>query len=149
MIRIEVDSSPIGLALRRLQSTAANLSPAMADIAATLLEQVGERFETQRDPLGLRWEGHAPATLKTYPKDGNRRLLDRSGHMLDSLGRSSDATSARVGFGQPYAAYHEFGTRKMPRRGLLFADPDSGRLSREDEQLVLDSIERHLRDAIR
>ncbi|MCL1861795.1 MAG: phage virion morphogenesis protein [Proteobacteria bacterium] len=148
MIHIEADSSHIALALKQLQAAAADLAPAMADIAATLWERVGERFEAQSDPLGKAWEPHAPATLKSYPKDGNRRILDRHGTMLDSLDRRADATSAMVGFGQPYAAYHEYGTNKMPRRGLLFADPEARQLAPEDEQLVIEKISKHLQGAI-
>ena len=148
MIHIEIDSSPIGLALQQLREAAADLAPAMTDIAATLWERVGERFETQRDPVGAGWKPHAPATLKSYPKDGNRRILDRHSDMLQSLNWRADATSAMVGFGQPYAAYHEYGTNKMPRRGLLFADPEARQLSHEDEQLVIERITKHLQEAI-
>jgi hypothetical protein len=49
-----------------------------------------------------------------------------------------------IGFGQPYAAYHEWGTWKMPRRGLLTADPDAGggpTLGRGDAEAVLDVLQ--------
>lgn len=36
-----------------------------------------------------------------------------------------------------YAVYHEYGTKKMPRRGLLMEDPGARRLSGEDEQAIL------------
>ena len=148
MIQIEIDSTRIGQALSQLQVAGVNLAPVMADIAATLWERVGERFETDRDPLGSAWRAHAPATLKNYPPDGNRRLLDRHGQMLDSLTRQSDAAHAMVGFGQPYAAYHEFGTARMPRRGLLFDDPEAGRLAPEDERLVIERITAHLQGVL-
>ena len=60
--------------------------------------------------------------------------------MLGSLSHSSDATSVTVGFGNPVATYHEWGTEHMPRRGLLFADPDAGTLGTDDEAAVLDIL---------
>ena len=60
--------------------------------------------------------------------------------MLASLTHQADATSVRVGFGKPYAAFHEWGTEHMPRRGLLFDDPDAGTLAEGDEAAVLDII---------
>jgi phage gpG-like protein len=53
-----------------------------------------------------------------------------------------------VGFGQPYAAYHEFGTKKMIRRGTLFADPKKGELAPDDEKVILDAVLEHLKKAI-
>ena len=63
----------------------------------------------------------AQSTVDRYSEDGNRRLLNRYGDILTSLNHQADTTSARVGFGQPYAAFHEWGTKHMPRRRLLFA----------------------------
>jgi len=49
-----------------------------------------------------------------------------------------------IGFGVDYAAYHEYGTKHMPRRGLLMEDPEAGRLAPEDEQTVLDILRGYL-----
>lgn len=58
-----------------------------------------------------------------------------------SLNWDADPTRVRVGFGQYYATLHEFGTREMPRRGLLFQDSESGRLAPADEQAVIDILQ--------
>lgn len=60
--------------------------------------------------------------------------------MLGSLSYQASPTSVRIGFGQPYAAFHEYGTKRMHRRGLLTADPTQGRLGATDEAMVLDVI---------
>ena len=78
--------------------------------------------------------------MESYPDDGNGRILDRYSDLMGSLSWDADASSVRVGFGQPYATYHEWGTRHMPRRGLLFDDPDAGSLTPEDDQLVVDML---------
>jgi phage gpG-like protein len=67
-----------------------------------------------------------------------RKLLDRTGDMWDRTGPQWTATdnSVRVGFDKDYATFHEFGTSRMPRRGLLFADPNKGTLGADDERAV-------------
>lgn len=112
----------------------------MQSIGMTLESRVSTRFETRTDPAGASWAPWAPSTVAAYPDNGNRRLLDRYGDMLASLSHDADANSVRVGFGQSYAAFHEWGTIHMPRRGLLFADPDLGTLTEDDQTAVLDLI---------
>ena len=60
--------------------------------------------------------------------------------MLASLNWRADASSVTVVFGQPYAAYHEWGTRRMPRRGLMFENPDAGTLAPDDERAIVDIL---------
>jgi phage virion morphogenesis protein len=139
LLHIEIDSKRVEDKLALLKSATEDLTPVMTDIAATLWEKIGERFETHKDPVGRQW---------AEKKDGEPSVLYDSGSMLNSLTRSSGPTHAMVGFGQPYAAYHEFGTKYMPRRGLLFADPETGTLSAEDEQYILELVNRHLRAAL-
>ena len=42
---------------------------------------------------------------------------------------TSMVSSVSTGAGQPYATYHEFGTKHMDRRGMLMADPEAGILT--------------------
>jgi len=141
MITVDIQSNEIGPALRRLQARLGNLSPALAGIGQELENRIKNRFESHTDPSGAAWIGWADSTIKNYPADANRRLLDRYGDMLGSLSwQIQDSASVAVGFGQPYAAYHEFGTTRMPRRGLLTADPEAGTLAPADEQAVLDVL---------
>lgn len=155
MLTVTIDSKPVLDMLTRLARRMDNLTPVMNDIGMALDTRVRERFETQRDPLGKTWEPWADATKESYPKGGHRRLMDRYGDMLGSLSFRADKTSARIAFsavaskdGDVYAAYHEWGTRKMPRRGLLFADPDAGTLAPNDERTVLDILEAYLSGAL-
>lgn len=120
------------------------LRPVMEGLGAVLENRIRDRRETMTDPNGIRWLEWSAWTLATYPADGRGKLLDRTGAMWDRSGPQWNATdtSVRVGFDKAYATYHEFGTRTMPRRGLLFADPETGQLGAEDEQ----AIEEHLQD---
>lgn len=147
MLTVTVQSKPVDDLLTKLQARMGNLIPAMQGIGQELNSRISARFETRSDPTGKPWAPWAESTRETYPKDGRGLLLERYGDMLKSLNFQADSTSVRVGFGavaskngDVYAAYHEWGTKKMPRRGLLFADPDAGTLAPSDETAVLDII---------
>lgn len=146
MLSIKVDDKAFHASLTKLYKGLADLTPVMQGIGMALESKISQRFETRTDPNGKGWAPWAQATIDSYPEDGNRRLLDRYGDMLLSLNHKADAKSVRVGFGQPYATFHEFGTEHMPRRGLLFADPDAGTLGAGDEVAVLDVLEIYLND---
>lgn len=141
MLTITVDDSAFRQYLADLQGRLGDLTPVMQSIGQEMETRISARFETETDPDGKAWQPWADATRDTYPEDGNHRILDRYGDMLGSLNWDADATSVRVGFGQTYATFHEFGTKKMPRRGLLFQDPESGRLAPADEQAVIDMLQ--------
>lgn len=140
MIDIQTDDSAFRASLARLQSRLGNLTPVMQSIGMELESRISGRFESRTDPAGRAWAPWAQSTVETYPDGGNRRLLDRYGDMLASLSHQANADSVRIGFGQPYAAFHEFGTTDMPRRGLLFADPDAGTLGDGDQDAVMDIL---------
>ena len=140
LVSINVNSSPLREVLDRLLAVTDDLSPVMSAIGMEMENRVRARFETQSDPLGVAWAPWRPATVKTYPKDGNRRLLDRFGDLLGGASHQFDSHSVTIGFNQEYAAYHEFGTRKMVSRGLLVANPDAGTLGPDDEQSIIDVV---------
>ena len=127
----------------------------MDGIGSAIKGRISGRFETQTDPNGQAWHPWAESTDKYYPrpgskaaakagKVGNGRLLDRYSTngtgLLGTLNYQAGQAEVVVGFGVDYAAYHEYGTRKMPRRGLIFANPQSETLSADDEQAVIDII---------
>ena len=155
MLTVTVDSKPVTDVLTKLQKRMGNLTPAMEGIGQELNSRVSARFETRSDPQGHPWAPWAPSTRDNYPKDGRGQLLERHGAMLQSLSFDADKASVRVGFsavaskgGDVYAAYHEWGTKTMPRRGLLFADPNAGTLAPDDEKAVLDIIDTFLTDGL-
>lgn len=144
MIAIEIQDSQVLAYLDRLGTRLADMTPALDAIGQRLEERIAMRFETETDPAGKPWAPWAEATRKTYPKDAHRHVLDRYGDMLRSLNHQADRDSVRVGFGQPYAAYHEWGTQHMPRRGLLSTDPAAGTLGEEDQASILDILSTYL-----
>ena len=139
------------LVIERLQQIAARLGDLKAPLSAIGMEmesRISARFESQSDPMDHPWAPWMPSTRKRYPKDGHGTVLDRYGDMLASLSHKADGKSVTIGFGQPYAAYHEWGTKHMARRGLLFADPDAGALAPDDEAAVLAILRTFLHQAI-
>ena len=144
MLKITAQSTEVLQALRSLQRRLGSLLPAMEAIGQTMESRISGRFETESDPNGQSWAPWAPSTRVGYPEDGNGRVLDRYGDMLLSLSSQATADSVSIGFGQAYAAFHEFGTSNMPRRGLLSADPDTGQLGAADsaaiEELLADFL---------
>lgn len=150
MLTITVDDSAFRSHMQELQKRLDNLTPVLNDIGNRMENAVRQRFASRTDPSGAPWKPWAPSTLESYPfpgkpatkkyGPGNARLLDRHGDMLGSLSYQASPTSVTIGFGQPYATYHEFGTKRMPRRGLLTADPTKARLGAADEAMVLDVI---------
>ena len=146
MLEIKLDDSAFRADLAALYRRLGDLTPVMQSIGMEMESRISGRFETRTDPNGKSWAPWAESTLESYPEDGNRQLLDRYGDMLLSLNHKADATSVRIGFGKPYAAFHEWGTKHMPRRGLVFADPDAGTLAKGDEEAVLDIIGLYLQE---
>lgn len=149
---IEIHSQPVLDALNRLLRAGHEMHPVMDAIGQTLESSVSRRFETHTDPTGAAWAPWKESTVKSYPKGGNRKLLDRYGHMLDKLTHLAQDDSVMVGFAASVktkdgmispAIFHEHGTSKMARRGLLTANPDSGELGTEDERTVLDVLNAH------
>lgn len=145
MITITVHDDQVRAELKRIQHNLGDLTPAMAGIAAALRGAVSDRFETKTDPLGNPWAAWRPSTVAGIARDsktepGNYTLLDRYGTMLDGLTDANTEDTATVGFEQPYATYHEWGTKHMDRRGLLFADPQAGTLAPDDQARVLDVL---------
>ena len=130
--------------LTELGKKVGDLRGLMDSIGQEMETRVANRFESQTDPSGAPWIQWADATIATYPDDGNGTILDRYGDMLASLSHQADDSSVTYGFATPYAAFHEFGTKRMPRRGMLTEDPNAGTLSADDQAAVLGIIEVYL-----
>jgi len=143
-LTITADTKFIADHLDRLGTRIDDTAPLLDQIGMLMETRISNRFETRTDPRGARWAPWGESTKANYPDDAHGRLLDRYGDMLRSLTHSADSHSATIGFGQPHAAYHEFGTKHMERRGLLFDDPDTGDLGGGDREAILDLVSAYL-----
>lgn len=136
MIEVTTNTDAFEDSLRQLRRRVADLRPIMEGIGGELESRIANRFETRSDPDGKSWQAWSPSYLANYPQDGRGKLLERTGDLISSLNWQATDTSVRVGFGQIYSTYHEFGTERMPRRGLLFSDPEQGQLGADDEAAI-------------
>jgi phage gpG-like protein len=147
MIEVTTDTRAFDSSLQQLQKRMGDLRPVFKDLGAVLENKVRDRRETLTDPNGRRWAEWSEYTRATYPQDGRGKLLDRTGAMWDRTGPQwtvqgmASNLQLRVGFDKDYSAYHEFGTDTMPRRGLMYADPEKGTLGAEDEQAIDDVLQ--------
>jgi phage virion morphogenesis protein len=140
-LSVTVSNTAVVDQLSALSQRMGNLSPVMRDIGQGLEREIIKRFASQRDPNGAAWHPLAKSTALNRARTGAKGgILEHYGTMLQSLSFEAGSNSVRVGFTQPYAVFHEFGTKKMPRRGMLFGDPNAGTLGASDEALVLDLI---------
>ncbi len=148
MISIDIDDRQILDVLARLRARVDDMTPVMNAIGMKLEARISRRFEDTTDPNGRLWmpgsRGYPWEYDRRYPKDGNRRLLDRTGDLLDGLSYQADRDSVVIGFGVDYAAFHEYGTKHMQRRGILFSDPVARTLGDDDRDSILVILSRYL-----
>lgn len=148
----------LGLAVRRLEQP----RELMQSLGNVLRANIERRFDTKTDPSGTRWAPWAPATVEKYNRADTQRkgkragevvrrgtLLERTGRMRNSLTVNAGDSQVQVGMNRltdggkwSIPLLHEFGTTKMPRRGIFLADPDAGTLGAGDEaDLNLELVE--------
>lgn len=134
-------------ALAGLADRMSDLTPVMEDIAAVLERNLNIRFDTKTDPAGAPWAPLLRSSQRRAKKLGGS-LLERTRQMRNSIATRVTADSVEIGFGVPYAAYHEFGTVKMARRGLLTADPATGALGELDQADLLELLTGYLQGGV-
>lgn len=136
----------------------------LEEIGAKLVSNAQIRFDIKRDPQGAAWAPISEATKEIYESDWfiarnpdfkngiPGTLLERTRQLRQSLGANpADDTGVEIGTSrrvkgrrEPFwevGLLHEFGTVRMPRRGLLTADPKTGRLGDEDEADILNIVQ--------
>ena len=128
-----VDHGVLG-ALAAMTDQLRDMSPVMKAIGRKLESNVNVRFDTKTAPDGSAWAPWAESTAAARAEEGRGTLLEYTGRMRDSLTSNADAKSLEVGFGVPYAVYHEVGTSRMPARPVLF---DGNTLGQDDLDDVL------------
>lgn len=126
-ITIQLDSAELERALDRAIAGGSNLSQPMRQIAAEFLMATHERFDEERDPLGIPWKQSQRAK-----RDGGKTLWD-TGELFSNIIADSGEDYALVGVARnaglarakssvkDYAAIHQFGgtiTRRNKKAGF-------------------------------
>lgn len=154
-IQIDIDDRQIQAALSKLIALGQNLSPVMQAIAFDGEKSTKDRFRDSKAPDGSTWKPNVR---------GNKTLILTS-ELVNSITRHSGADFAEWGSNVIYAAIHQFGgvIRAKNKPYLVFKVP-GGRLRRvkqvtmparpylglnaEDEENILDIINRNLQQAV-
>ena len=151
-IEIRYDDREVRRGLNRLLRAAEDLSPAMREIAAHLVDSSEQALEDQASPEGTPWAPLAESTQKQRRRQGYggaKPILERSGDLFRSIMGHHDETSAVAGTNLVYAALQQFGgtadmppgPAAVPARPFLGVGADA----RED---ILDTVREHLRRAV-
>lgn len=163
-VLIELDDAVLLAAIDRALAVLTHPGELLEDIGAKLEGNVELRFDQKVDPSGVPWAPLSPVTVDVfyaakYPGGIPGSLLQRTNLMRASLTHNVGddylelGTSRSVpGKSQPtwqVGFLHEFGTTKMPRRGILTADPKAGTLGAEDQADVLAVVSQAMLTALR
>lgn len=129
----------LGKAIALLESP----GPMLQDIGDKLELNARLRFELEVDPTGKPW---APLSKRRLAEKRNHKpplpdtILVATNRLRTELTHNVGDDYVEIGASRPTKGgkwqilmLHEFGTsRGMPRRGILTADPEAGRLGDED-----------------
>lgn len=100
-------------------------SPALwGTIAAILKSETLRHFEAESDPTGKKWAPLSASTIEARRKGKSRRgygvkILRDTGRLYGSIATNYGAGWAEVGTTIEYAAQHQFGTKRVPRRSFI------------------------------
>ena len=110
---------------RQLRRRLFGLRPVLRTIGEELLSGWRLNWKLETDPYGEKWADLAPSTKRQKRKRGGYQILRDSGDMQNSFHVQATRNTIIIAAGVTYAQYHQFGTKKMPRR-MLLPDPDKG-----------------------
>lgn len=136
---------PVLQVLAELRGNLEDMGPAWQEVGDELTARADRRFETKTDPSGTAWAPWRPATRRMRAKEGRGTLLEHTRMLRGSLDAEASQDHLVLGLGRSYGPYHELGTSRMVRRGILLADAGAEpRLGDQDNQVVLEILMDHL-----
>lgn len=98
-----------------------DLTPITSVVAADVMTFVDDRFASGTDPSGTGWAPLAESTVRQRRGTVANPLID-TGRLRGSIFGRGERAGLRFGTNVPYAAPHQLGTRRMPRRAFLPVD---------------------------
>jgi phage virion morphogenesis protein len=115
--KIDVEADEVLADLARQLEKINNLNKPLRKAGLYMERETKLNFAKQSDPDGMPWAPLKPATLR---KKKTSAILRESGSLAASIALFSvSKTSAIVGSGVEYGAYHQTGTSRMPKRSFL------------------------------
>lgn len=143
-VSIAINDSQVRQALRRLESSVADMTPAMRAIAASLAHVTEENFEA---------EGRPSWTPSQRASRGGGVTLQDSGQLAGSLVTDYDPHSSVIGSNLPYARIQHLGGQAGRNQAVeLEARPylpmtAEGELQPEAGEAIVATVLRHLQRA--
>lgn len=139
-INVSINDAAVLAGIARLKDALNDLTPLFQAIGDKLVQNTEIRFDTKRDPGGRAWQKWADSTREARRKEGRGTLLEYSGRMRASLDQDPHSDYVEVGFGVPYAKYHEQG-KGVPRRQMLL---DGNQLGKQDADDIFQVVHKFL-----
>lgn len=138
IISISYNDKAVRDRLQELQRKVGDLTPAMKSIGEQLLLSTDIRFEKEVDPSGRPWKPNSTFTISKKKRENKiQKILQSSGRLRASLSYSASADKVVVGTNVSYAAKHQLGQGRIPKREFLG-------VSKEDQQEILLIIDEFL-----
>ena len=110
----------------------------MHEIGDLMLASTDENFEKERNIYKIKWKPNTPGTLRYKAKHGFiMKVLQRRGLLRNSIQYQIVGNNVSVGTNIPYGQYHQFGTRKLPKREFLG-------VSRDDQKEIISILKEYL-----
>lgn len=157
MSNITIDDRQVRQAMTQLRRAGGDLAPAMRKIAAALALITDDNFEAEGQP---RWTPLADTTIALRTNaakgksEGGFRILQDKGQLASSVTTDYSSSHAVIGSNLAYARIQQLGGMagrgqkvEIPARPYLPVDAD-GQLQPEASEEVLDTVMRHLRNAV-
>lgn len=94
-----------------------DLTPLMAALGAYGESSTRERFSSKKSPDGPRWDDLLSSTVKA--KNGRGGILVDSGDLMSSITHFASSDAVAIGTPEPYAKYHQEGTKYMAARRIF------------------------------
>jgi phage virion morphogenesis protein len=122
VLRLSISPDEIEGFLREFQRRIDNPKPLNKRIGQLLVDKTDDRFRSQTDPEGNRWQDLKPRTWERKRRTGGiLKILQEQGTLRDTIVYEADNQGVSIGSIQPYAAIHQFGgaIEQRARSGFL------------------------------
>jgi len=96
---------------------------AMHGISIIMKNNILQHFRDEKGSDNRKWQPLSPRYAEWKRKKfGNKTILRRRGKLYKSFQSSHSSKYAKVSTKIPYAKYHQYGTKRIPKRDFMYID---------------------------
>lgn len=114
--KVAVEFSP--KELRAIKKKLTDVSRPLVTFTKEKTDAMKRQFKEGKDPYGKPWKPLKQSTIDSKKQNKDKILVHR-GNLKNSIRRKTDKLYFRIRLEEPYAIYHQLGTRKMAQREIL------------------------------